>query len=80
MSDESTAITRPAPIWIQLTPEQAKQLEAHFAVVQSEADRGRLGMLVAQVWESRIECGHAPAMCVGFIPVDMAKLLEHTAK
>jgi hypothetical protein len=70
---------QPDLIWIPLTDEQAKLLERHFAHTKGEAERGRRGMLVAQVWERRVECGDAPGMCVGFIPAELAQQLAGKA-
>ena len=64
----------PAPVWIDLTPDQAAALHEHFAFVHAEAARGFKGMLIAQVLGSPAP-ESAARMKVGFIPHERAKLL-----
>ena len=65
----------PAPVWIDLTPDQAAALREHFAFVHAEAARGFKGMLVAQVMNYPGSQVLSPRMKVGFIPHERAKLL-----
>lgn len=61
----------PGLVWIKLTDEQQLQLQRHFDLVNWNDKQGRRGMLVAQVWEFRVECSGA-GMCVGFLDADVA--------
>jgi len=63
----------PGPILIALTEQQVEQLSEHYAHVEAEFQRGRRGMLVAQVGASQ-DGGHR-LMRVGFIPHDDARAI-----
>lgn len=64
----------PKTITIDLTPSQERLLHEHLQHVGSEADAGRRGMLVAQIYYGHR--GGRVYMRVGFIEEGRAKLLE----
>jgi hypothetical protein len=73
-------MSKPDPILISLTPEQAELLKAHFAHVTSEANRGAKGMLVGQIWNvgNPYDADH-PMMRVGFLENEKAKQFQGAA-
>jgi hypothetical protein len=71
----------PKPLWIELTPDQADALQAHFEWVRLEAKRGRMGILAAQIRDASDDANpHDTAhMRVGFIPKELADTLTGKA-
>lgn len=72
---------RPAPVKIKLTRAQMAQLREHFAHVAAEHERGKTGILAAQVWAPRTNSEYPHGYInVGFVPHAKAKIIQGCAK